>query len=152
MSVMIFGVGNDFRRDDGVGLEVVRALKAKGLTGVTLVESDGDATSLIEAWSKADKAILIDAISSGARPGTIYRFDALAQPLPVEVAFHSTHAFGVVEAVELGRVLRQLPGELVVYAIEGKVFEAGVEMSAEVERAVSEVVARVLEEAGEKSF
>jgi hydrogenase maturation protease len=148
MSTMIIGVGNDFRRDDGAGLAVVRALEAKTLPDVKVFESDGDAAALIERWAGADKVILIDAISSGARPGTIYRFDALAQPLPTEVAFHSTHAFGVAEAIGLGRALGQLPGVLVVYAIEGKAFEAGIELSAEVERAVGEVVVRLLEEVG----
>ena len=150
MSTLIIGVGNDFRRDDGAGLAVARALKEKLLPDVTLIESDGDVAFLIDAWANADNVILIDVISSGAPPGTVYRFDALAQSLPVEVTFHSTHAFGVAEAIGLGRALGQLPKTLVVYAIEGKEFEAGVEMSQEVERVASEVAARVLEEVGEK--
>ncbi len=90
--------------------------------------------------------ILIDAISSGAPPGTIYRFDALTQPMPAYYSLHSTHAFGVVEAIELARVLHVLPPCLVVYAIEGKNFASGIGLSREVEKAVQEVVEQVTRE------
>lgn len=146
MSTLIIGVGNDFRCDDGAGLAVVRALKEKLLPDVTLIESDGDAASLMDAWTDADRVILIDAISSGAQPGTVYRFDALTQPFPTEMSFHSTHAFSVAEAIEMARTLGLLPKQLVVYAIEGKEFEAGVEMSVEVERSVTVAVKQISEE------
>ena len=151
MSTLIIGVGNDFRRDDGAGLAVVRSLKARALPGVMLIESDGDAASLIDAWANADRVILVDATTSGAQPGTVYRFDAHAQPLPTAMSFHSTHAFGVAEAIGLGRALGQLPRELVVYAIEGKEFEAGMEMSEDVERGIEAVVEYIWNELEERT-
>ena len=138
--VLVIGVGNDYRSDDGVGLAVVRTLKERALPGILCLESDGDGTTLIDTWSHASRVIIIDAISSGAQPGTIYRFDALTQPLPASYSFSSTHAFGVAEAIQLARTLDQLPASLVVYGIEGKNFVAGTELSPEVERAVQEVV------------
>jgi len=137
--VLVIGVGNDYRSDDGVGLAVVRTLKERALPGILCLESDGDGTTLIDTWSHASRVIIIDAISSGAQPGTIYRFDALTQPLPASYSFSSTHAFGVAEAIQLARTLDQLPASLVVYGIEGKNFVAGTELSPEVERAVQEV-------------
>ena len=90
--------------------------------------------------------ILIDAVSSGAPPGTLYRFDALTQPMPGRYSFHSTHAFGVAEAIELARALHVLPPNLIVYAIEGKNFATGVGLSPEVEQAVQRVVEQVTRE------
>lgn len=138
--MLIIGLGNDYRSDDAVGLAVVRTLKTKELPGILCLESDGDGTTLIDTWSHTSTVIIIDAISSGAQPGTVYRFDALAQPLPASYSFSSTHAFGVAEAIQLARTLDQLPASLIVYGIEGKKFVAGTDLSSVVERAVQEVV------------
>src|SRR5207302_5635970 len=99
------------------------------------IESNGDAIGLLEAWAAAPSVILIDAVTSGAAPGTIHRLDALTQPLPTGFAFSSTHLLGVAEALELARALHQLPSRLIVYGVEGRNFTAGVGLTAEVEQA-----------------
>ena len=93
-----------------------------------------------------DRVVLLDAVSSGATPGTIHRFDAHTDTIPAKFYHYSTHAFSVAEAVELARTLNKLPQHLIVYGIEGKNFEAGVSLSAEVEKAVEQVIEKVVEE------
>jgi len=144
--ILLIGIGNEYRSDDDAGLAAIRALKAKGLPGTLFKECTGDGADLIETWRKEQMVILIDAVSSGAPPGTVYRFDALTQPMPVRYSFHSTHAFGVVEAIELARALHALPPCLIVYAIEGKNFAAGMGLSPKVEKAVEQVVEQVTRE------
>ena len=90
--------------------------------------------------------MLIDAVHSGAEPGTIHRVDAHAQPIAKKFFRFSTHAFGLAEAVELARALGRLPPRLIVYGVEGTTFEAGIGLSPEVAAAVQEVVERVLGE------
>ena len=141
--ILLIGIGNEYRSDDGAGLAAIRALKAKGLPGTHFKECAGDGADLIEIWKQAQMVILIDAVSSGAPPGTIYRFDALTQPMLACYSFHSTHAFGVVEAIELARALHVLPACLIIYAIEGKNFTTGMGLSPEVEKAVQQVVERI---------
>jgi hydrogenase maturation protease len=143
---VLIGVGNEYRSDDGVGLIALRKLRNKGFPYTRYIESDGDGADLVEAWINAETVILIDAISSGAAPGTIYRFDALTQRFPPTFSSQSTHAFGVSEAIELAYVLHQLPPRLIVYAIEGKHFAAGLGLSPEVEQAMHAVVERVTDE------
>jgi hydrogenase maturation protease len=143
MAVLLIGIGNEYRGDDGAGLAAIRSIKARDLSGTLCVESTGDGVSLMETWSASDVVILIDAVSSGARPGTIYRFDALTQSIPLCFSMHSTHAFGLAEAIELARTLGRLPRSLIVYAIEGKSFIAGTGLSPEVEQAVPEAVEQV---------
>jgi hydrogenase maturation protease len=123
---LIIGIGNEYRGDDAVGLIVVRRLKERLAGSPTVLEQSGDGAALMEAWQGAEKVIIIDAVMSGAAPGTIHRFDASAQPLPKDAFRCSTHAFGVAEAIELSRALSELPQSLVVYGIEGKNFAAGV--------------------------
>ncbi|HVB73010.1 MAG TPA: hydrogenase maturation protease [Ktedonobacteraceae bacterium] len=144
--VLVIGVGNTLRGDDGVGLAVIAALEARGLPGAQLMSCQGDGLQLIETWKRADRIILIDAVTSGGKAGMVYRFDAIAQALPADLSFSSTHAFGVVEAIELARALDQLPPHIVIYAVEGKNFAIDARLSPEVERALDDLVERVARE------
>jgi hydrogenase maturation protease len=143
---LIIGLGNEYRGDDAVGLVVARRLAGAAREGVRVREESGEGTALIESWQDADTVILIDAVHSGAKPGTIHRLDAHAQPIAKKFFRFSTHAFGLAEAVELARALGRLPQWLIVYGVEGKRFEAGVGLSPEVEEVVGKVVERVLAE------
>ena len=133
---LVIGIGNAWRRDDAAGLEVARRLRASALAGVSIDEREGEPAGLLDSWDGAESAVVVDAVSSGASPGTVHRFDAGAAPLPAAPFGHSTHAFGLAEAVELGRALGRLPERLIVYGIEGERFDAGAGLSPTVDRAV----------------
>ena len=142
-TILVISVGNEYRGDDGVGPAVLRLLKEAELPQTSFKESIDDAMVLLEAWAAATNVILIDAVASGAAPGTIYRLDPLMQPLPTGVVFSSTHVLSVAEAIELARALHQLPSRLIVYGIEGRNFAAGVGLTQEVEQAVRRVADQV---------
>jgi hydrogenase maturation protease len=145
-SIIVLGIGNEYRGDDAAGLAVIQALKTQDLPSVHLIEGMRDGMSLLAYWNATSKVILIDAASSGAEVGTIYRFDALTQHMPASVSFSSTHALGVAEALMLVHTLQQLPSTLIVYAIEGKNYASGAALSPEVEQAVQKVAVRVTQE------
>lgn len=117
--ILIIGIGNAYRGDDAVGLHVAQCLKKQAHDHVHVIEESGEGASLMECWKDANSVILIDAVSSGAKPGTIHRLDAHTQPIPTNFFHYSTHAFGVAEAIELSRALNQMPRRLIVYGIEG---------------------------------
>jgi hydrogenase maturation protease len=143
MNALVIGLGNDYRSDDAVGRVVARKLGAESLDGVRILEESGEGAALMDAWQGADFVILIDAVHSGAKPGTIHRVDAHAEEIPRSFFHYSTHAFSVAEAVELARALGQLPQRLVIYGIEGKNFESGIDLSPEIETAAEETARRV---------
>lgn len=143
---LIIGIGNEYRRDDATGLLAARRLKAQLHDDATILEQSGDGAALLEIWKEARRVLLIDAVSSGAAPGTIYRLDAKTETIPAKFFNYSTHAFSVAEAIAMATALHQLPPELVVYGIEGKSFAAGAELSAEVDRAIDEVVEKIKKE------
>jgi hydrogenase maturation protease len=139
-------VGNAFRGDDAVGLEVARVLRGTLPDGVELLEREGEPTALIDSWEGAEAAWLVDAVRSGAPAGTVHRLDAREEELPGDLFHASTHAFGLAEAVELARALGRLPARTIVFGIEGARFEAGDELSREVAAAAREVAEAVREE------
>jgi hydrogenase maturation protease len=144
--IVVIGVGNEYRSDDGAGITVARRLRERFLTKITVLEESGEGAALIEAWKGATWVLLVDAVHSGAPPGTIHRLEARVAPVPTGFFHYSTHAFSVAEAIELARSLDQLPPQLIVYGIEGENFAAGVGLSRAVERAVEAVVERAAAE------
>jgi hydrogenase maturation protease len=142
--ILIVGIGNPDRGDDAAGRAAVARLKALGPKNLRVIESDGEATGLLARFSEADEVILIDAVLSGAAPGTVGRFDVNEAPLPTGRFGISTHGFGLAEAIELARTLGCLPRRCVVYAIEGRSFTLGERLSPEVETAVEGVIESIL--------
>ncbi|GHD60483.1 peptidase M52 [Thalassobaculum fulvum] len=140
---IVIGIGNPDRGDDGVGRLVARSLDGRLPADVEVVEADGEATALLAHMDGAEAAYLVDACASGAEPGTVRRFDAAAAPLPQAAFGLSTHGFGLAEAIELARALRQLPARCVVYAIEGAGFETGAPLSDAVAEAIPQVQERL---------
>ena len=149
LKTVVIGIGNDFRGDDGVGRYVARKLKEIMPQKVDILEAAGEATELMGLWENKEKVILIDAVFSGAIPGTIYRYDGKTQPLPAsQFESQSTHAFGVVQAIELAKTFNTLPQSLIFYGIEGSSFEMGAEISPKVIEAAENVIKSILEEIG----
>lgn len=145
MPVVVIGIGNRYRGDDDAGLAVIRSLRTSILPqGVRLVEGVKDGMELLEYWDERACVMLVDAMVSGAVPGTIACFDALRDPLPADLSFRSTHALGVAEALLLGQALQRLPQLLFLYGIEGHAYQQREGMSSEVERAVAVVVEMVM--------
>jgi hydrogenase maturation protease len=143
---VVVGIGNEYRGDDGAGLAIAERLRSRVPAGVTVVPCEQEPSRLIDAWQEADAALVVDAVESGAEPGTLHRFDAGAVPLPARVFRSSTHAFGLGDAVELARALGKVPGRVVVYGIEGAAFTAGRGLSGPVEAAVEPATQRVLDD------
>jgi hydrogenase maturation protease len=138
--IIVIGIGNRYRSDDAAGLLVARRLKDQSISSCEVYEEGGEGTSLMELWKGAQRVVVIDAVQSGAAPGTIHRFHASQHPLPTPIFRDSTHAFGLTEAVELSRALNQLPSDLVIYGIEGEYFNAGTEPSPAVLNGIEELV------------
>lgn len=144
--LLIIGIGNEYRCDDGAGLIVARRLRSKLSDEFEVQELSGEGVELMEAWRDAGSVILIDAVQSGAAAGSIHRIDAHAQPLPQSFFHYSSHSFGLAEAIEMARALNRLPRRLIVYGIEGNSFEAGIGLSEEVKRAIVAIEDKILAE------
>ena len=96
----------------------------------------------------AEIVFVFDAVYSGGTAGAVYRLDAVKESLADDLFQLSTHKMGIVEAVELSRVLNQLPPELILYGIAGQNFGQGQGLSLPCKRSALNVIRRVLVEIG----
>jgi len=149
--IAVIGVGNEFRRDDGVGWAVLARLRERGRErplppGTLLATCDGDPARLIGLWEDTDLAVVVDAAHAHpGTPGRVHRLELgsgrLAQPSTT-----SSHGLGLGEAVELARVLGMMPDHLVVYAVEGAETGLGTGLSPAVAAAVEPLAQAVEDE------
>ncbi len=144
---VLVGVGNADRGDDGVGLAVCDAARTLlavegGDDVVEIWEVSADPSTLAVQWGVADRVVVVDAIVSGAAPGTVHDLD----PDDV-VGAHgvSTHGLGVAEAVRLSTALGTRPAHLRLLGIEAARFDHGAPRTPAVAGVVDEVAARALE-------
>jgi hydrogenase maturation protease len=144
--VRLIGIGNRWRADDASGLVAAQRARALVPPGVDVIELEGEPVSLLDAFAGADAVVVLDAIASGAAPGTLHRVDVRADALPEPVSGSSTHTLGLGEAIELGRALDRLPERLVVVGIEGGRFEASDELSKPVAAAIETAVDAAIDE------
>jgi len=143
---LIIGLGNEHRGDDGSGLHVARALKSRLAGRARVEECTTEGIALLELWRDADRVLVIDAVRSGAVPGTIHRFEVGDGFSPGVRPVTSTHGLSLVEAVALGRGLGCLPRELVIYGIEADIVTIGDGLTGPVARAVEETTERIVGE------
>lgn len=115
--ILILGVGNTLRRDDGIGPRVIEGVKSslsktgsiKNASGIvdsedlTPVAIDGgiDGLSLIDVIQQYSHAIIIDAVDMGAAPATIRVFTPESAVINIRNDTLSTHGFGLAEVIKL---------------------------------------------------
>ncbi len=131
---MLIGFGAPDRGDDAAGW-----LVADRVTSWETQRRSSGSVEMVSSWGDGDDVVIVDAMSSGAPPGTVRSFDATRERLPIG-AFRSSHAFGPAAIVELARSLERLPRSLVVYGIEIATVDQGAAVSSEVAAAIDALV------------
>jgi hydrogenase maturation protease len=144
--VMVIGLGNPDRGDDGVGARVADMLRGRLPEGVAIVARHGDMLALIDDWKACDALVCIDASAPMGAPGRTRRIDLAARELPPDLARASSHSFGVADTIALARSLQLAPREIVLYAVEGLSFDTLSPFSPTVAAAADDVADRVVAE------
>jgi hydrogenase maturation protease len=152
-TILVAGVGNIFLGDDAFGVEVVQRMASRPLPPNVRVVDFGIrsydlAYALMEAW---ELVILVDALSRGNAPGTVYTIEAELPPAgsqPASFGFDA-HSMNPVAVLELVTTLGGHLDRLLVVGCEPASVEPDQEgrigLSKPVEAAVNEAI-RMVEE------
>lgn len=155
---VVAGVGSEYRHDDAVGALVSRA--ASRALGVRDVGPAVDPLDLLGRWDHARLAVIVDAVRSGADPGTVQIMDLGAAAYPSRsggsdtsgdtpgrgrrTAATSTHGVDVLGVLRLARAVGRAPDRVVLVGIEGEDFSHGIGLSPRVSRALPDAVRQVV--------
>ncbi len=142
-AILVVGTGNSWRGDDAVGLEAATALRERLPQSVRVLATEAEQSRLLDEWEGCDTVFIVDAVHSGAGPGTIYRVDLNAEVVPHAVLQGSTHHFSLGDTIELARALKRLPADARFFGIEGASYAPGEPLSPEVAAAIPAIVEEI---------
>ena len=138
MDIVIIGVGQNLRGDDGAGLAAVqlwqqsfpRSASHPSLR-IELAELSG--LGLLDLILGAGAAIIVDAVLSGAIPGALHLISE-TDLAAFESSTGSAHGIGVAESLALGRRIypEEMPAKIILIGIEASDFGPGETLSPEV--------------------
>ncbi len=148
---IVIGLGNPVLSDDAVGMAVARevrqALGARGDVHVRELHVGG--MTLMEACVGYERAFIVDAMTGGQRPGTVYRKDL--RDLGEARACACAHDTSLATAFAIGRWLDlRLPDVVQVWGVEpANVNTFGETLTTEVGVAVPIVAGEIMAALGE---
>ncbi len=123
LDVLVVGIGPSLRGDDSAGPQAVGRWQArrasKGPASVRAICLEAPGLSLLDVLEAARRVVIVDAVRSGAAPGTLHRIspDVLAA---FGADSRSAHGWGVGETLALARLVcpERLPESLCIIGIE----------------------------------
>ena len=149
MRILIAGVGNILRGDDGFGIEVLRLLQTRpGPPGVTFFESGIAGISLVQQLMDGyDALVIIDALDREAEPGQIFVLEPDQQSLSAQGTLGEStdlHQADPEAVLRMAHALRILPPRVWIVGCQAVgCDDLGAPLSDPVARAVPATVQRV---------
>jgi hydrogenase maturation protease len=146
-TTLVVGLGNPILGDDGVGWRVAERVREDlDDPDVAVLCLSLGGLSLMEHLAGYRRALIVDAMTTGAPTGTLHRFDATDMDELGVQHTASVHDLSLVSALAMGRELGlDLPGEVRVLGVEAKPeFEFGETLSPRVAAAVADAAGVVL--------
>ena len=144
---LVLGVGNPFRRDDGIGPAVISRLKSEWRlreSKVDLLDGGTDGLSLIDYIEGYEKVLVVDAVDMGMAPGEVRVFSPEEAKLTIKADTLSTHGFGLAEVIALMEKL-EMKTDMHIIGIQAKDVNFGEGMSPEVFSKIEEILKLIKE-------
>jgi hydrogenase maturation protease len=108
--VLILGIGNLLKSDDGLGVHIIRYIEESGAVlpdGIELLDGGTAGFDLLGLIENYDKIVIVDALRADDTPGSIYRF---APEHAVETrSRYSLHEVGIMEVIRLLKIMDRNP-------------------------------------------
>ena len=146
--ILIYGVGNPYRCDDRVGLEIADILSKKIHDKTIIIRSGSiDGMAMLDEIMGFDRVIFIDSIKTkDGKPGAIYKISI--EQLQEKRSLSLSHGIDFLTAVRLGKKFGYtMPEEVIVYAIEIEDNESYKETCTETVRSsIPDIIRRIMTE------
>ena len=145
--IVIIGIGQELRGDDAIGPVIVREWQNNNQSSDNHLRAEIcplPGLELLDLFEDAHTAILVDAVQSGAKPGTVHITD-MNQLVSFGVGSGSVHGFGVAETLALGKQIdpSPIPERLIVIGIEILHLDLGEPISQEVRESIPIAISEI---------
>lgn len=147
LSILIIGLGNPLRGDDGVGPRVVEELHRRGLPeGVEAIDVGTGGLDLLRVMDGWDAVIVVDAAEIGREPGAFARFTPEEVRLRLHETGFSLHDAGLPEALTLASALNHPLPPITLFGVQPERIGWEEGLSPAVEEAIPALVEAILRE------
>ncbi len=129
--ITLIGLGNILLRDEGVGVQAVRALleRCEAPPGLEIVDGGTAGLDLLPFIEGRDRVLFVDAVNFGQEPGFIGELKN--EEIPAFFAVKSSlHHLGLADVLAAAQLLDTLPPEICLIGIQPHTLELGLELSA----------------------
>ncbi len=140
--IVVFGIGNTLMADDGAGVIVLEHLTDIP-DNVELVEMATGGISLLHYFDGVDRAIIVDAVDFGGKPGE-FRIFKPEEVDSIKTVGYSLHDVDILNVLKIAAQMGTLPREVFIAAIQPASLEMGKPLSPEVAGALAELAREVM--------
>jgi hydrogenase maturation protease len=144
--VLVLGLGNLVRSDDGVGVHAALQLMSDPRlpSEVEVIDGGTQGLNLLPAITEATHVAAIDAVNAGVAPGTILRYEI--SELDTLPGSPSVHQIGFADLLEALRWLDKSIQNFVLIGVQPEETEWGAKLSTTVEAALPKLIDTVISE------
>lgn len=144
--IIVLGLGNLIRSDDGVGIHAIHHLFRDRRIPESLELLDGGTLGLqlLPAIQGVTHLLVLDAINTGATSGTLARFDmSEIEPLP---GSPSVHQIGFADVLAALRLLEEFPQQMILLGVQPEQTGWGDKLSSAVKAALPSLIEAAIDE------
>ncbi len=145
--IIVLGLGNILRGDEGLGVRALEALRNgyRLPPNVMLVDGGTAGLRLLKLIAVADRLLVLDAVDAGAEPGTLFHFPS--DQLPPATVSASPHETGLSEILALLEVTEGRRPETMIIGVQpGSVSPWNPDLSISVRAALPRLVDLALDQ------
>lgn len=142
---IVLGLGNTLNRDEGLGVFSLEPLRARlsGTGEIELLDGGVLGMSLLPLVESCSHLLLLDAVDTGAPPGTVTELAREEIPLFARLKL-SLHQLSFQEVLQFANVRGNLPKHLGLVGAQPADISIGVGLSQEIKAVLPEIADRAL--------
>ncbi len=129
--IVVIGLGNLLLSDEGIGIHLIRKLSEHQdkFPSVEFIDAGTGGMNVLHLIANRKKAVIIDCVKMGKKPGTIKRFEPTDVQTTKKMTHFSLHEADILRIIELSRQLGECPNKIVIFGIEPESLELGQKLS-----------------------
>ena len=143
--ITLIGLGNILLRDEGVGVQAVRALleRYEVPSSLEIVDGGTSGLDLLPFIEGRDRVLFVDAVNFGQEPG--YLGELNNEKIPAFFAAKSSlHHLGLADVLAAAQLLDTLPKEVCLIGIQPHTLEPGLELSPVLQARLDDFLEQIL--------
>ena len=143
--MLVLGIGNLLLQDEGVGVHVIRELERRYRVppGVEILDGGTSGMELLDTMARREHLIVIDAVCTGAAPGTVVQLADAEVPALFRMRV-SPHEIGLADVLATLQVTDETPRGISLIGVVPASTELSLELSSTIAACIKPMLAVVV--------